>query len=627
MRSRSSTSIPSSSAVLQRLLVTSVLVVAGLASSTMAQVRVVNWNIARLNGDPQAIEEVFVALAEDDVPGFATAPAVLILQEVTNSARVAVENILADAIPGVPYETATFTIGSSENGSGGAQMLVYRSDLLEEIPAGHRDISTGAGRNTDRWQLRIRGSDDDGGVLWIYGMHLKASTGSSNAEIRRLGAVAIREDADTLPAGSNIVYAGDLNVYGNSEPAYQEFLSAGPGRAEDPLGTGSWSGASNAIKHTQSPRLEGGALVGGGLDDRFDFQLLSPPLFDGDGFSLMPATYRSFGNDGDHYNVSINTGNNTYFPGQTARSNGLADALHDASDHIPVVADLMVPGLLTCVLDDNLGRVVSGGTASVTALIANARDVVTSSAASPLEYSAVGDGILVGGGDGIAPLLPSFDTQSFSLVAGVTGDFTASVEVVATSAGVSQPEYDLACSGFGIRPAVPSWSSGSVVTDLTVEAASQADAGVIFIDVPVHNVGWSDVQSALDLDAASGLGGGFFIWEGLGTSVAGEPGLLRFGFNTAGRSEGTYEVDVTIQATDEDVPGETTHYVTLTLVVTIGGKEPVPGDFNGDGLVNGADLGLLLGAWGPCRGCPEDLNDDGVVNGADLGLELGFWTG
>ena len=290
MRSRPLDSIPSSSTALQRLVVTSVLIVAGFASSTTAQVRMVNWNIARLNGDPQAIEEVFVAMADDDVPGFATAPAVLILQEVTNSARVSIENILGDAIPGVPYQTATFTIESTENGSGGAQMLIYRSDLFEEIPAGHRDIPTGAGRNTDRWQLRIQGSNDDGGVLWIYGMHLKASSGSSNAEIRRLGAVAIRNDADTLPVGSNIVYAGDLNVYGNDEPAYLEFLSSGPGRADDPLGSESWSGASNAIKHTQSPRLDGGALVGGGLDDRFDFQLLSPTLFDGDGFSLMPST-------------------------------------------------------------------------------------------------------------------------------------------------------------------------------------------------------------------------------------------------------------------------------------------------------------------------------------------------
>jgi hypothetical protein len=50
-----------------------------------------------------------------------------------------------------------------------------------------------------------------------------------------------------------------------------------------------------------------------------------------------------------------------------------------------------------------------------------------------------------------------------------------------------------------------------------------------------------------------------------------------------------------------------------------------PADFNGDGQVNGADLGLLLASWGPCKGCPEDLNGDGQVNGADLGLMLADW--
>ena len=50
-----------------------------------------------------------------------------------------------------------------------------------------------------------------------------------------------------------------------------------------------------------------------------------------------------------------------------------------------------------------------------------------------------------------------------------------------------------------------------------------------------------------------------------------------------------------------------------------------PGDFNGDGVVNGADFGSLLAAWGPCSGCPEDLNGDGVVNGADVGGVLAAW--
>jgi hypothetical protein len=50
---------------------------------------------------------------------------------------------------------------------------------------------------------------------------------------------------------------------------------------------------------------------------------------------------------------------------------------------------------------------------------------------------------------------------------------------------------------------------------------------------------------------------------------------------------------------------------------------PCTQDLNSDSVVDGADLGLLLGNWGnPGTG---DLNSDGTVNGADLGLLLGAW--
>jgi len=49
------------------------------------------------------------------------------------------------------------------------------------------------------------------------------------------------------------------------------------------------------------------------------------------------------------------------------------------------------------------------------------------------------------------------------------------------------------------------------------------------------------------------------------------------------------------------------------------------GDLNGDGVVDGADLGILLNAWGPCPGCPADLDGNGVVDGADLGILLNAW--
>lgn len=48
-----------------------------------------------------------------------------------------------------------------------------------------------------------------------------------------------------------------------------------------------------------------------------------------------------------------------------------------------------------------------------------------------------------------------------------------------------------------------------------------------------------------------------------------------------------------------------------------------PSDLNGDGVVDGADLGILLGSWGASGG--GDLDGNGVVDGADLGLLLGAW--
>ncbi len=56
-----------------------------------------------------------------------------------------------------------------------------------------------------------------------------------------------------------------------------------------------------------------------------------------------------------------------------------------------------------------------------------------------------------------------------------------------------------------------------------------------------------------------------------------------------------------------------------------GGGNDCPADFNDDGVVNGADYGFLLSAWGSCAGCPEDLDGDGVVGGSDVGTLLAAW--
>ncbi|MFO0872366.1 MAG: hypothetical protein U0575_00155 [Phycisphaerales bacterium] len=47
-----------------------------------------------------------------------------------------------------------------------------------------------------------------------------------------------------------------------------------------------------------------------------------------------------------------------------------------------------------------------------------------------------------------------------------------------------------------------------------------------------------------------------------------------------------------------------------------------PADLDCNGVVDGADLGLMLGAWGTDI---ADLNGDGTTDGADLGVLLGAW--
>jgi len=62
-----------------------------------------------------------------------------------------------------------------------------------------------------------------------------------------------------------------------------------------------------------------------------------------------------------------------------------------------------------------------------------------------------------------------------------------------------------------------------------------------------------------------------------------------------------------------------------TVAVQLDEIVPCPADLSGDGVVDGADLGLLLAAWGACGGCVADITFDGQVDGADLGMLLASW--
>ncbi len=63
------------------------------------------------------------------------------------------------------------------------------------------------------------------------------------------------------------------------------------------------------------------------------------------------------------------------------------------------------------------------------------------------------------------------------------------------------------------------------------------------------------------------------------------------------------------------------------ITIARNGGEPSP-DLDGNGTVDGADLTILLSAWGDCAKkapCPADLDGDGGVDGADLTILLAAW--
>ena len=68
--------------------------------------------------------------------------------------------------------------------------------------------------------------------------------------------------------------------------------------------------------------------------------------------------------------------------------------------------------------------------------------------------------------------------------------------------------------------------------------------------------------------------------------------------------------------------GYTTTLVDVPVDQVLQIVSPVPGDFNGDGAINGVDLGVLLGNWLTPFG---DINGDGMTDGVDLGFLLGGW--
>jgi len=175
--------------------------------------------------------------------------------------------------------------------------------------------------------------------------HLKAGYGKDEEEKRRVMCRNIMNNIQNLYRNSNVLIMGDFNLYTSEEPAYQLLTNKNSYPNTyfiDPLypyGVGAWNEDSHYEDyHTQSTNRQGnGCRSGGGMDDRFDFILMSENIYGGkDNIQYINGSYHAIGQDGRHFNSSINS------PTNHDVSSAVADALFNNSDHLPVKMELLV---------------------------------------------------------------------------------------------------------------------------------------------------------------------------------------------------------------------------------------------------------------------------------------------
>ena len=147
-------------------------------------------------------------------------------------------------------------------------------------------------------------------------------------------------------ADDNVLIMGDFNMYGASESGYR-LLTQTYSNPQicfiDPLfsvgGVGEWNNNSQYAQfHTQSTRgYSDECFSGGGLDDRFDFILMADEIaFSYNHLRYVQGSYKAIGNDGNHFNQSVDQNVNLAVPAD------IAAALYDCSDHLPVTMKIAV---------------------------------------------------------------------------------------------------------------------------------------------------------------------------------------------------------------------------------------------------------------------------------------------
>ena len=233
------------------------------------------------------------------------------------------------------------------------QMVYYNADKLtlefnEVIPTGVRDIN--------HYTLKLKTASET--RIEVFVTHLKASRGIDNRQKREESIEIFTRQLDRLPQDAYVIFAGDFNFYTSNEEGFLKLIDENnPIQIIDPINrlcpsfpddgkdyydvdydnTYFWNNSSFSDVHSQSTRSSqlNGDGAGGGMDDRFDFIMLSKNLTENTEMKFVNNSYKTIGNNGNCYNSFVS---NTSCTGEFSQN--LRNALFNFSDHLPIVLEL-----------------------------------------------------------------------------------------------------------------------------------------------------------------------------------------------------------------------------------------------------------------------------------------------
>ncbi|MFH1419164.1 MAG: choice-of-anchor D domain-containing protein [Planctomycetota bacterium] len=565
---------------------------------------------------------------------------IICVQEVTNDTSGQVRfliDVLNHASGPGGYTAAPFLNGS---GGGGDNAMYYRADKIEWL-GGATIPTAGAGgiRDWTYHKVGLVGYDTEAAELHIFIAHLSSSGGASQREIE---ADVYRDWAEAnLPDGAHVICCGDFNLEGSSEGAWTRFTetrATNIGRLQDPANRVGWwhLSSSYADVHTQAPQAAGQlsctnfvcSYSGGGMDDRFDFLLTSGPLHDavypypGD-MEFFSGRYKAYGNDALHYDDAIND-----LP-VIPEGQAVADALACASDHLPVVIEVMAPSLLEFISPIDFGQAIVGADVERTLTVENTAPFP----AQVLRYSIVYPTAFSGGtGPFSEPSGGGGTNHTITFSSLTSGNLGGTLRVCNNSPDCptcpdcpGQWCRSVALQGWMLDHAVPSTSSsGQVLTadlDFGMHLAGDFDDQT----ATVYNDDYNLFQSALEVYDAQITGDSEFsvlAFQPPDPPVGDTPASFTVQFDDAGTAAGIYSAALTFSTRDDtSLPGA----IDLdALVFNLSATLVVKGDMDMSNVVDSVDIAAFIAVLLDPAGKTDlerfiaDMDGDGFNNGDDI---------